>query len=168
MPDEQRTRNNAFSLSGVVFTEIPLSPMRSYPSDWESTGIFLFPLNGFGDQEIVLDGTWSVIARMVGDKQITTADSSTIGDSAVYEYLGYGFQLSMLQGPAFGKVAVYLDDVQLETVDLYADTDQGPSIVYEQPKVSRDFHRVKIVIRDEKNDASSGYAASWHALRVIA
>jgi hypothetical protein len=51
----------------------------------------------------------------------------------------------MLQGPEFGSADLYIDDVFVQTVNLYAATEKGPQIVYAQPSLALDIHRVKIV-----------------------
>jgi hypothetical protein len=167
MPEETRSRNNSFSLSGVIFTEIPGCPMRVWPQDWEGDGAWLYPLNGWGDQDIATQGSWDKTARGSDYDAFTPMDNAGMaGDWAQYEYCGYGFQLSLMKGPGFGIADVYLDDVQIQTVDLYSAVDH-PEIVIEQPEVSLDFHRVKVVLTGNKNAAAAAAGVSWHALRVI-
>ena len=167
MPSETRTRNGVFSLAGVVFTEIPNCPMRAYPTDWEGDGVWLSPIDGWGKLQVAVDGAWTKVQRQFGDTSVTTVDSAGVAaDAAQYEYLGYGFQLWMMNGPGFGIIDIYLDGTKLETLDLYA-ANNSLALVHEEKKVSRDFHRVKVVISGNKNAAATAAAASWHRLRVI-
>jgi len=93
---------------------------------------------------------------------------STAGDSATYEYKGYGFRLWMRTGPEFGQVNVFLDGVQVAAnLDCYAAADGGPAMVLVQEAVVLDFHRVQVVCTGNKNAAATGTAVSWVSLDVM-
>jgi hypothetical protein len=166
---EQATSNGKWDVQGVTFEEMPGVPMLQYPEDWEQDGIWLHAFDDGGDQQLAVQGAWAATQRVIGDDTIQTMDNpgATAGDWATYEYVGYGFQLQMLTGPEYGQVTVYLDDVQLQVIDLYAAQEMGPQMVLEQVNVSLDFHRVKVVVNAAKNASSIANAVSWCALRIM-
>jgi hypothetical protein len=173
------TANGMYDVQNVTFEEMPQVPMVEYPSDWEHDAILTFATNDFGDQKVATSGTWtqstiSAPTLTVGGLARTNLPTvamanpgTTAGDWAQYEYRGYGFQLYLMQGPEYGKCDVYLDGVLIETVDCYADADNGPIMLLSQPNVSLDIHRVKVVVDATQNDSATGPAIGWYALEVM-
>jgi hypothetical protein len=152
--------NGMWDVSNATFEEIPQQAMLEYPSDWAHDAVAFFITNDFADQKLAVSGTWTQTARAavagaqgtehvslstVATPYVTMDDAGTPGDWACYEYRGYGFRLYMLQGPEFGSADLYIDDVFVETLNLYAATEMGPQIVYAQPSMALDIHRVKMV-----------------------
>ena len=154
------TGNGMWDVQNVTFEEIPQQAMLEYPSDWAHDAIAFFITNDFSDQKLATSGIWAQTVRAavagaqgtehvslstVGTAYTTMDDTGIVGDWACYEYRGYGFRLYMLQGPEFGSADLYIDDVFVQTLNLYAATEKGPQIVYAQPSMPLDIHRVKVV-----------------------
>jgi hypothetical protein len=163
------TANNKWDMQMVEFTEIPICPMVQYPTDWVHEAIWHYPFNDYGDQKLAVSGAWAKATHVFGTKTVTTMDTAgaNAGDWAQFEYRGYGFQLSMLKGPAFGKTDIYVDGALLQTVDCYAAVNQGPQIVLSKAGISLDFHRVKAVVDATQNAGATAPALSWAGLQVM-
>jgi len=164
------TANGKWSVELVTFEEIPKVPMMQYPNDWAHDSIRLAVCNDFGDQKLCpTTGTWALNPRTLGNVHYTTLDDAgTLGDSATYEYKGYGFRLWLLKGPEFGLVNVLLDGVQIATnLDLYNAADVGPQMVFMNEAVPLDFHRVQVVATGNKNGAATAAGLSWAFLDVM-
>jgi hypothetical protein len=176
------TANNKWDVQNVTFEEIPQQQMVAFPSDWADDAIAFFVTNDFGDQKLATSGAWTQTARVsgvgaqgtehvslavAGTPYVTMDDPGTAGDWACYEYRGYGFRLYMLKGPEFGQAQIFVDGVELETIDLYNAADIGPQIVVAQQNMPLDIHRVQVVCAGTKNVAATGAAVSWYALEVM-
>ncbi len=162
------TANGKWDVQNVTFEEIPGCPMIQYPTDWEKDAITKYVSNDFGDQKLATSGAWAQAHHAFRPLAWTMDNLVCIaGEWAQYEYRGYGFRLQMLKGPTFGIVDVYLDGVNVATIDLYAAQELDPLIVLTQEEVPLNIHRVKVICTGNKNDASSAAGASWFALEVM-
>lgn len=167
------TGNGMWDVQNVTFEEIPQSPMVQYPGDWEDDAIWHYPFNDFGDQKTAASGAWTAAYPLgtppAGVRKSMSLSNPNTNDTdwAQHEYRGYGFQLWMLKGPAFGMVQVCLDTVLLETVDLYSAAALGPQSVYKLGEVPLDLHRVQVVMTGMQNEAASGSTAIWWGLQVM-
>jgi hypothetical protein len=153
------TGNGMWDVQNVTFEEIPQQQMLVYPSDWAGDAIAFFAANDSGDQKLATSGAWTQTARTAiagsqgtehvplaaGTAYTTMDDAGTAGDWACYEYRGYGFRLYILKGPEFGNADLYIDGVLVETLSLFAATDQGPQIVASYQNLPLDIHRVQVV-----------------------
>jgi hypothetical protein len=165
---EAHPSNNKWDVQNLMFEEMPQVPMVHYPDDWEHDSITFYVSNDRGDQKLATSGAWVKTARQFGNFKRTTMDNpGNAGEWATYEYRGYGFRLFMLKGPEFGQAQVLLDGKVLTTVDCYAAIDIGPQKVYENPKVSLDIHRVKVIPLGTKNAAATATGVSWCWLGVM-
>lgn len=176
----EENANGMWDVQNVTFEEMPTVPMLTYPTDWEHDAIFFGVNNDFGDQKLATSGAWNAatlgaaptptlggIERTNLTTAYMTDPGTTSGDWAQYEYRGYGFQLYLLQGPAFGIANVLLDGVQVATVDCYAEANNGAVMLLSQPSVSLDIHRVQLVTTNTKNASSSAPAIGWYGLVVM-
>ena len=183
---EKETTNARWDIS-AVFEETPGAPMNNYPSDWDHDAVLFLFNNDWNEQQLALNdgGAWTQTAlgalpaitlggRLRGSgagsiplSNIAITNPGTLGDSATYEYRGYGFRLWLCTGPEFGKCDVYLDEVLLTTVDCYAAADTGPVMVLAQPNVALDIHRVTVSCDATKNVAATGTNITWWALQVM-
>lgn len=174
------TANRMWDVQNVTFEEMPIVPMVTYPSDWTHDAIFMGVNNDFGDQKLATSGAWSEttlsaapaielggIERTNLPTAYMTNPGTTAGDWATYEYRGYGFQLYLLQGPAFGIADVLLDGVEIATVDCYSAASNGAVMMLSQPNVSVDIHRVQVTVTNTKNASSSAPALGWYGLVVM-
>ncbi len=166
--------NGMWAVQDLTFEEMPQARMVQYPSDWDNDAIVLYPLNDFSEQKLATFGEWGLNVRTIQGNPASTMDNGgTANDWAQHEYLGYGFQLYLMQGPEFGQCQVYLDGVEQSapgggpTFDCYAAADIGPQLVLQLQNVSLDIHRVKVIVLGTKNVAASAPTISWHSLKVM-
>jgi hypothetical protein len=180
---EKETANSKWDIT-AVFEEMPAAPMVNYPSDWDHDSILFQVNNDHNEQQLATNGAWteatlgSLPAITLGGRlrgsgtgaiplsNIVMTDPGTAGDWATIEYRGYGFQLWLLTGPAFGKADVYLDEVLLSTVDCYAAAN-ATAMILSEPAVSLDIHRVTVSCDGTKNGASTGTTITWFGLQVM-
>jgi hypothetical protein len=74
--------------------------------------------------------------------------------------------LFFYRGPNQGKVRIILDDVAVETLDLYKNSEQY-QFAYNVPlTVPKQNHELRLVVLHEKRNASSGYQVCFDGLRV--
>jgi hypothetical protein len=168
------TANGKWDVQNVAFEEVPIVPMLQYPNDWDGDSIRLGVCNDFTDQKLSpTTGVWMLRPQVTqtewGPRTSYTLDSNGVaGDSATYEYRGYGFRLWLQTGPNIGIVNVLLDGVQIATnLDLYSAAAASPQLVLTQESVSLDFHRVQVVATGNKNPASTAPVVSWAFLDVM-
>ena len=116
------TGHNRWTIQGVLFDEIPLSPMLVYPSDWQNDAIWRLTLNDFGDCMVAaVSGNW-ILTAIAGSKsaQCFVDSSAASTDAACYVYQGYGFKLWAPTGPTYGTAQVLLDGVIVGTVNFHS------------------------------------------------
>lgn len=170
--------NNKYDVMGVVFEEMPMVPMVSYPSDWNHESILFNLANDFGDQKLATSGAWT--PGVIASPQITLGgflrttlptavmnDPGTANDWATYEFRGYGFQLWMVTGPAQGQVNVYLDGVLVQMVDCYSANAASVQMVLSLPNTSLNIHDLQVVALGTKNAASTGLNVGWYGVQVM-
>lgn len=174
------TANNKWDVQNLLFEEAPQIAMVQYPSDWDHESVLFLPYNDDGDQKLAWSGAWAQVAGIAAphitlggtDRQaslpatIMQHPGAPAGDWATYEYRGYGFKLWMLQAPNAGQCDVYLDQVKIQTVDLYAPA-AAVAAVLVNANVALDIHDVQVMTTGNKNGASSGTLVQWYALQVM-
>lgn len=69
-------------------------------------------------------------------------------------------------GNFYGIAAVYLDDVQVATIDLYSPSSTYKTVVWSATGLSFDVHTVRIERTGTKNDASTGRSINFDSLVV--
>lgn len=165
------TSNNKYDVQNVTFEEVPTAPMLKYPTEWEADGVTFDVVNDYGDQIVATGGTWNQNLREAGTDDeaelITLDNAGTAGEWACFEYRGYGFRLNLMKGPAFGQAKVFVDAVEVATIDCYDADEVGSSIVLCQEAMPLDLHRVKVVCLGSKNAAATSPAIAWHSLEVM-
>lgn len=173
------TGNGRYDVQNVIFEEMPMVPMLSYPSNWDWDSIFCGVNNDFGDQKLATQGTWSQgattapsitlggFARTTLPTAVMNNPGTNAGDWATFEYRGYGFQLWLVKGPAQGKCDVLLDGVNVGTIDCYAASAAAPAMVLSYPDAMLDIHDLQVVVDDTKNSSSTGFAIGWYGLQVM-
>jgi hypothetical protein len=181
---ETETTNARWNIS-AVFEELAGASMVNYPSDWDHDSVLFQVNNDWSEQQLATSGTWTetTVATMpsltlggrlrgsgVGAIPLSNAAMSNpgnAGETATYEYRGYGFKLWLSTGPNYGQADVYLDDVLITTVDCYNAAAVGPAAVLTQLNVPVDLHRVKVSCDGTKNGASSATTIKWWGLQVM-
>ena len=163
------TSNNHWTVQGVLFDEIPLSPMITYPSDWADDAVWMLTLNDFGDRMVAaVSGTWT-LATIAGalSAQCFVNGGTVTTDAAGYVYQGYGFQLWAPTGPAYGQATVLLDTVAVGTVDFFSSSAQPSSSLLTVQNVPLGLHTLTLQPLHAKDSASTGYSVVFDALQVM-
>ena len=84
-----------------------------------------------------------------------------------YTFSGTGVKWYGVVGNDHGKADVYIDNVLDATVDLYNQHWAANTIVYAKRGLPNGSHTVKIVVRSDKNLASSNYFVEIDALEAL-
>ena len=169
------TAHNHWSVQQVVFDEIPGAPMLSYPDNWDHDAIWRLLLNDSGDRMVAaVSGTWSLLgtggsalAALAKSGYVFLNAGISTTDQAAYVYAGYGFQLWAPGSTAMGIAAIYLDGVEVGTVDFYAAAPTASAALFSMPNVSLGLHTVALQPTNTKNGSSGGYVIAWDALKVM-
>jgi hypothetical protein len=167
-------KHDAYNVQGWQFEEIPGCPMLEYPADWDHWAVFEYPIDDFGDQlTATSSASWVRPAAFVDDTGASIVPrqlqnlTPAANDWITHEYRGYGCRLWAVQGPTFGLATVWIDGVNVAAIDLYNAALLGPQIVYENAQMPLDIHRVKVILSDTKNVASTGTGIVWDKLEVM-
>jgi hypothetical protein len=163
------TSHNHWTIQGVIFDEVPLSPMLKYPSDWANDAIWRMSVNDFGDRMVAaVAGTWTLAtdANAKSGHHFSNAGTVTT-DQAVYVYQGYGFQFWAPTGPAYGQATVLLDGVSVGTIDFYSASAAPSAELLSVLNVSLGLHTVTLQPLHTKNSGSSAYTVLFDALLVM-
>lgn len=179
---ESEVANNKWNIS-AVFEEATGAAMVNYPSDWDHDSVLFQVNNDWGEQQVATSGAWTAATvttmpaitlggRLRGTGGIALSNAAmsnpgNAGETATYEYRGYGFKLWLSCGPNYGKADVYLDEVLLTTVDCYNAAAVGPQAVLTQLNVAIDIHRMKVSCDGTKNASSSATTIKWWGLQVM-
>jgi hypothetical protein len=143
-------------------------PLYQYPSDFARDGIFIEERDDFGNNLVKLKtpGAWSYEgAGRHGEYGYQTA---TPGETAEWEYFGYGCTVWSLKANSLGMMDVYFDGVFAQTVDLYSAEWLPPAAVFQHwSGVPLGMHRVMLRCTGNKNAASSGVAIEADAIQVM-
>lgn len=163
------TSHNHWSVQQVLFDEVPLAPMRNYPSDFAKDAIWRKLLNDFGDRMVAaVSGVWTLTADANARSGYDFVNGGTVtSDQAAYVYAGYGFQLWAPTGPAYGQASILLDGIAVGTVDFYSAASSASSMLLQEQNVSLGIHTVVLQPLNAKNSNSSGCAVLWDALKVM-
>ena len=163
------TSHNHWAVQQVLFDEVPSAPMLVYPGDWNNDAIWRGSVNDFGDRMVAgVSGTWTLNPSAYAKSGFIFQDAgTTTTDQAVYVYVGYGFQFWAPTGPAYGLASLFLDGVQVATVDFYSNAVAAAKLLFQMQNVSLGVHTVMLQSQNAKNTASSGYMVFFDALRVM-
>lgn len=93
--------------------------------------------------------------------------SLNTGSTAEYTFTGTGLKWYGVVGADHGQADVYIDNVLDATVDTYASHWAANTIVYAKRGLSNGSHTIKIVVRAQKNTASSNQFVEIDALEAI-
>lgn len=150
------------------FIEVPGLNMFQYPSAWGLDSIFIYPKNGFGDDQPKYTGAgWSLDQANASAKSGVWSFDSTTNDLAEIIYFGYGFRFWSLKAANLGIVEISLDGTVLGTVDLYAAATAASAALFTQQSVALGHHRVKLRCTGTKNAASSAFTIAYDAIEVM-
>ena len=113
-------------------------------------------------------GTWTQQSQgnAHGGAEKTNANTNTT-DYALWVYAGYGFRLWARKANNLGILQLFLDDVSLGNVDLYAATAQAAAAIHSKLDVPLGLHRVKIKATNTRNGSSSANTIIADALEYL-
>lgn len=102
------------------------------------------------------------------DKTIIIGDGARAETQSLeYSFTGSSISIIANTGSDCGKIDVYIDNVLDATVDLYnASWSLGRDEVYKISNLSYATHTIKIVVRTDKNPASTAYFFFFDGLRI--
>ena len=115
-----------------------------------------------------LIGTWTAAAHAnahAGNERTNPNTNTT--DAFQFTYAGYGFRIWARRDTNLGIFRVYLDEVDLGTVDLYNASAQVAAAIFTRLNVTLGKHRVKIEATNTRNAGSSANTIIADAIEVI-
>ena len=104
---------------------------------------------------VVYGGSWQANSHG-SDSGGNSSNGKIAGDSAQLTFSSTGVEWVARTGPALALGKVYLDGVQVATVDLYSATQQFQRPVYSNKSLSSGTHTIKVVRVGAKNALSRG------------
>ena len=81
--------------------------------------------------------------------------SNTVNNSVTATFTGNNIHWITLKNGDLGKADVYIDDVLVDTVDLYAATAVSQADVFSRTNLSSGTHTIKVAVKGEKNSSST-------------
>jgi alpha-L-fucosidase len=93
--------------------------------------------------------------------------SVTSGSNVQYTFSGTGIKWYGVVGNDHGKADVFIDNVLDATIDLYTTHWAANTIVYAKRGLSNGSHTIKIVVRSDRNTASSNNYVEIDALEAL-
>jgi len=87
--------------------------------------------------------------------------------AALFTFTGSGVKWVSARARNLGKADVYLDDVFMQTVDLYYPGTLYQQAVYSNLALDPGTHTIKIVVKGQKNPKSRGYYVPIDAIDVV-
>lgn len=163
--------NNKWTVQYVAFEEVPGATMLKYPDRWDlenGDAIWRYLQSDFGQLQVASSGAWAVGASAVAKSGWWLVDPGlTANDWAGMAYVGYGFEFWAPTGPNLGIATIYLDLLNVATIDMYTPTVQESSKLLRIQDVPLGTHLVQIRPTHTKNASSSDYVVLFDALRVM-
>jgi hypothetical protein len=157
---------NQWNIRGQ-FIELPGLPMYQYPTNWNRDAIFLQERDDFGNDLVKLTGTWGYALSIVplGGAEYF---SSAPGDTAEWQYFGYGFSVWAPKTSDGGRADVYLDGVWTgSNIDFYAAAITNSASLFTKADVPLGLHRVKLVVLNSHSVGSTGFKVYADAIQVM-
>ncbi|KKU28894.1 MAG: hypothetical protein UX42_C0006G0046 [Microgenomates group bacterium GW2011_GWC1_46_20] len=118
------------------------------------------------DAAISYVGTWSYSVSSMQFYNRSYHTTLTPADYLTYMFTGTRIGIFSAKGPYMGKIDVYIDDVLDSTIDLYSALLLTRFLVYEKVGLSAGSHTIKIVLRSDKNAASTGFNFYFDAFKI--
>lgn len=118
------------------------------------------------DAAISYVGSWSYSASSMQFYNRSYHTTLTPNDYLTYTFTGTRIGIFSSKGPYMGKIDVYIDNVLDSTIDLYSALLLTRFLVYEKTGLSAGSHTIKIVLRSDKNAASTGYNFYFDAFKI--
>ncbi len=118
------------------------------------------------DAAISYVGSWSYSTSSMQFYNRSYHTTLTPADYLTYVFTGTRIGIFSSKGPYMGKIDIYIDNVLDSTVDLYSVILLTRFLVYEKVGLSAGSHTIKIVLRSDKNTASTGYNFYFDAFKI--
>lgn len=93
--------------------------------------------------------------------------ASSAGSYAEYTFSGTGVRWIGKRGVDHGKADIYIDCVFDTTVDTYNAVARLQDTCYQKSGLPDTVHVMTIIVRSDKNAASSGYFSDWDAFEFL-
>jgi hypothetical protein len=93
--------------------------------------------------------------------------ASSAGSYAEYTFSGTGVRWIGKRGVDHGKADIYMDGVFDTTVDTYNAVARLQDTCYQKSGLPDTVHVMTIIVRSDKNAASSGYFSDWDAFEFL-
>ncbi len=117
------------------------------------------------DAKITYLGDWTT-SNNASASGGSFASSRQAGAAALAKFTGTEVSVLASTGPAQGEADIYVDDVLVDTVDLYSATTAWKVPIYSDDTLAHTAHTVAIECTGTKNPSSSGIAVSLDALEI--
>ena len=146
--------SNGIYLGNAVFADAPFKVNMA--GVIEAKRLTLKNFVNDNNPSIVYTGTWTQekVGVLYGG---TRTISNTVGDYFTISFFGTSIGLIFERASNCGKVTIYIDDVEIETIDLYSTTYFVRSISWEKTDLSNTEHTLKAVIAEKNLDSSDNF-----------
>ena len=143
--------SNGIYLGNAVFADAPFKVDMN--GIIEAKRLTLKNFVNDNNPSIVYTGTWTqqTVGTLYGG---TRTLSNTVGDYFTISFFGISIGLIFERASNLGKVTIYIDDVEIETIDLYSTTLWSRSVAWKKIDLSNTNHILKAVVATKNLDAS--------------
>lgn len=153
------------SLSLAFYSATADSLPGTHPGMGQGTGPNVDDTNA----AVTYNGTWgSNGTTSAGYYNNTMHFSNTPGSYAQYAFTGTSAAYFGARNNDNGKDDIYIDGVFDQTIDRYSPTYDKQQLLYSKSGLSAGSHTLKIVVRSDKNAASSNYYTDVDGFAVTA
>ncbi len=142
---------DAFDIMGTPATP---PPPAALPTRYQQT-----------DAKITYLGDWTTLSNGSASG-LSYASASQKGAAAMAEFTGTEVSVLASKGPAYGEADIYVDDVIVDTVDLYSPSTAWKVPIYSDDTLSDTTHTIAVECTGDKNPGSSGTAVNLDALDI--
>ena len=121
------------------------------------------------DSRIVYEGGWGNWTNPEGNYNDTCQfiNSPTGGETATLEFVGTGIEVITVTNADRGLYEVWIDGKKDKDVDTYSAQTKRQVKVYEKTDLEYGKHTIKLVVKNEKSEASRGTKVELDAFKVL-
>lgn len=121
------------------------------------------------DSRIVYEGGWGNWTQPEGNYNDTCQfiNSPTGGETATLEFVGTGVEVITVTNADRGLYEVWIDGKKDKDVDTYSAQTKRQVKVYEKTDLEYGKHTIKLVVKNEKSEASRGTKVELDAFKVL-
>jgi len=111
-------------------------------------------------------GSWVACSDLPSCYNSTYRYSYTAGASATYSFVGTAVTFIGMKGPIYGKAKIYIDNIEMTTVDCFASSYSYQQEIYSTSQLAvGKLHTIKVEVTGTKNPSSNGYTVIVDAFR---